>query len=124
MATVYIAGPMSGIPDHNAPAFDAMAEKLRAEGHTVLSPAERMREQLTEAAEAGAAWQGGDTYRVLLLADLNWIANECDQIQLLPGWKKSKGAVAEVAMAVAMRIPVYLPGATEPHTGIEVRPTW
>ena len=30
MTRIYIAGPMSGLPDLNYPAFNAMAERLRA----------------------------------------------------------------------------------------------
>ena len=40
MTRIYIAGPMSGLPDLNYPAFHAMAERLRAKGLHVESPAE------------------------------------------------------------------------------------
>ena len=40
MTRIYIAGPMSGLPDLNSPAFNAMAERLRAHGHHVENPAE------------------------------------------------------------------------------------
>ena len=33
MTRIYIAGPMSGLPELNYPAFNAMAERLRAHGH-------------------------------------------------------------------------------------------
>lgn len=48
MSVVYIAGPMSGIEDFNRPAFHEVAQALRAEGHTVLNPAEQP-DGLTEA---------------------------------------------------------------------------
>ena len=40
MTRVYIAGPMTGLPDFNYPAFNAAAAKLRALGLEVLNPAE------------------------------------------------------------------------------------
>ena len=36
---VYIAGPMTGLPDLNYPAFNAAEEALTAAGHAVLNPA-------------------------------------------------------------------------------------
>ena len=40
MRRIYIAGPMTGIPEHNYPAFHAAVAKLRAEGYAVTSPAD------------------------------------------------------------------------------------
>ena len=40
---VYIAGPMSGYPDMNGPAFDKKADELRAQGYEVVNPASRVR---------------------------------------------------------------------------------
>ena len=37
---VYIAGPMTGIPQYNFPEFDRVATLLRAMGYDVVSPAE------------------------------------------------------------------------------------
>lgn len=89
---IYIAGPMSGLPEFNYPAFNAEAERLRSLGHEVLNPAEN------PVPECGT-WAG---YMRLALAQLV----QCHTIRLLPGWEKSSGARLEehVAMRLGLRI--------------------
>ena len=36
----YLAGPMTNIPQFNYPRFFELAKVLRAEGYTIISPAE------------------------------------------------------------------------------------
>jgi hypothetical protein len=38
VTTLYIAGPMTGIPDSNYPAFNQAEIELRAAGYDVLNP--------------------------------------------------------------------------------------
>src|SRR5690606_26470176 len=40
MKRIYIAGPMTGLPDLNFPAFHAEAARLRSRGVDVVNPAE------------------------------------------------------------------------------------
>ena len=40
---LYLAGPMTGMPDDNFPAFLAMAVQLRAAGHDVTNPVAHVR---------------------------------------------------------------------------------
>ena len=35
----YIAGPMTGLPEFNRPAFNAAAKEIAASGHVPLNPA-------------------------------------------------------------------------------------
>lgn len=85
MPRIYIAGPMTGLPELNYPAFHARAAELRAQGHDVLNPAENP-------APPCGTWAG---YMRLAIAQLV----TCDTIDLLPGWRESKGANVEAWLA-------------------------
>ena len=39
MTIIYVAGPMSGIKDHNRPLFNMVAAELTEQSHSVLNPA-------------------------------------------------------------------------------------
>jgi nucleoside 2-deoxyribosyltransferase len=107
---VYLAGPMRGLPEFNFPAFDAAAAQLRDAGLEVFSPAEKGLEKHAEANQESLAFR-----RAVFLLDTEWICRNADVIALLPGWEKSKGAVAERALAEAIGIPVRL---FNPETGV------
>lgn len=100
---VYLAGPMSGVPDYNFPAFEAGAKKLRELGYEVFSPHEADLERYgtLENVRANA------TYRDCLRVDLNWILDHADAIALLPKWALSKGVAAELALANALSLEVF-----------------
>ena len=85
MKTVYISGPMTGLPDLNFPAFHAAARQLRDLGYTVRNPAE-------VGEEPGKTWEDYMRKDIRLLC-------ECDTILLLPGWENSKGAHLELHIA-------------------------
>lgn len=106
---IYLAGPMRGIPAFNFPAFDFAAAKLRAEGHSVFSPAERDRqvhgltlEDNPTGDEALATSAVGFSLREALEADTAYICRTATAIALMPGWEKSAGANAERALAIAL----------------------
>lgn len=101
---VYLAGPMSGMPDLNFPAFRRAREELRAAGHTVFCPAEHAEQTESEVSAEKNASQ--EFRRRVLAIDLAWICAQADAIVLLPGWRRSKGATAEHATAVALGLEV------------------
>lgn len=110
---LYLAGPMRGIPNFNFPAFDYAAGKLREAGFEVFSPAERDRdihgtklEDNASGDEKEAAAKVGFSLREALGADTAWISAQADGIALLPGWEKSSGANAELALARALGLTV------------------
>lgn len=93
MSRIYIAGPMTGLPDFNYPAFHEAAKRLRALGHEVLNPAENP-------VPPCGTWVG---YMRMALAQLV----ECECVALLPGWADSKGAVIERNLAQALFMEVF-----------------
>jgi hypothetical protein len=92
---VYIAGPMSGLPEHNFPAFHQAAERWRAAGYEVVNPAEHDAECGTE-----MPW---DFY---LRRDLK-LLTDCAGIVLLVGWWSSRGAILENHVARALGLTVF-----------------
>jgi len=106
---VYLAGPMTGIAEFNFPAFDAAAAKLRDLGYVVFNPADndRYKHGFDPTGMTGHEDLTGILDRREVLADdLAWICAEADVVALLPEWKWSTGARAEVAVARALNIPV------------------
>lgn len=97
--TVYIAGPMSKMPDHNFPVFHAAAKKWREAGWRVINPA-----------ELDGAEQGGPDDRFprdfYLRRDLAALT-QCHAIALLPGWQVSEGAKLEHAVALGLGLKVF-----------------
>ena len=92
MKRIYVAGPMTGYPELNFPAFHAAAAQLRAAGHHVENPAEIN-------PDPSAEWL--DCMR----ADIARLVT-CDAIQLLPGWSKSRGACLEHQIAVGLGLEI------------------
>lgn len=110
--TIYIAGPMRGRKFFNYPAFDAAEAKLRAAGFDVVNPAQLDRDT------------GFDPYKLVVPEDFDWmtipegidhitirecmsrdtkaICERCQGMHMLDGWKNSRGANAEFALANAL----------------------
>jgi hypothetical protein len=116
----YLAGPMSGYPQHNLPLFEAAAKGLREAGLEIVSPAEiddgaiEEFRQFCLADTDGSKTNigGGDvvmglSWGDLLARDVKLIADVCDGVILLPKWHESKGARLEVFVAVSCGKPVF-----------------
>ncbi len=106
---IYIAGPMTGLPEFNYPAFHAAAAAWRACGWDAVNPADNF---------------GGDqtrTYREYVESDLAVLIT-CHAIAMLPGWDApdARGSVWEEAVArTLLRMPVY--DATDPQMTIAMQ---
>ena len=100
---VYIAGPMTGYPLLNFPAFDRAAKKWRKAGYEVINPADLDRvngtNEYTPASERCS-------YREALQRDLTAICG-CDSVALLPGWEKSPGVSVELTLAKVLKLKIY-----------------
>ncbi|ACV57540.1 DUF4406 domain-containing protein [Alicyclobacillus acidocaldarius] len=89
----YLAGPMSGYPDFNRPAFHEAAARLRAQGLIVVNPAEIRGDEDCE-------WD--DWMRAALHCLLG-----CHAVVFLPGWEFSRGAQLEYMVATGLEMPVF-----------------
>jgi hypothetical protein len=107
---IYIAGPMSGLPDSNYPAFHAAAAALRAAGHTVLNPAENPPPPKGHP----NPWQYYMRLSVKQIAD-------ADAVVMLRGWEDSNGADIEHALAENLNLLRYF---QVPHSGFESGWIW
>lgn len=107
---VYISGPMRGHKAFNFPAFDAAEAKLMLWGHETFSPARRDRH--THPDVRWYCLDGTETdlpgfdIRAALAADCEFICREAEAICVLPGWSRSRGALAEVKLAMSLDLPV------------------
>ena len=86
---IYIAGPINGVKDYKK-AFDRAKVQFEKDGWDVVSPAEIK----------------GETTRLIMATELDWIARCADAMYMLRGWEKSFGAIAEHAVAVAIGLQI------------------
>ncbi len=95
--TVYLSGPMSGLPDNNFHTFNAAAYSLRMVGYSVVNPAE-LQTDVTGLDEQ-TAW------REFMKVDIKMLVG-CDAIVMLPAWPESRGACLErsIAQGLSMRV--------------------
>lgn len=97
---LYIAGPMSGVPQHNYPAFDEAANALRAAGYLVVNPAR------DNGVPEGQPWEA------YMRADIPLLC-ECDGVAYLMGaatprqMQLSRGLRLERAIAEALHMPIH-----------------
>ena len=102
--TIYIAGPMAGLPDNNFPAFAAAEEWLEAQGWKPINPA-----------KFNAVFGDNPTGRLLdAVCETERAAIPLlDAIYLLKGWPKSKGAKRELEVALKHNLIVLVEGESD-----------
>lgn len=111
---LYVAGPMTGIPSFNVPAFDKAAMILRDMGHEVVSPAELDGPEtraviVASATGSHADLPPGETWGFYLARDVKLLTDDgIEGIVVLPGWTRSPGARLETFVARALlRLPIW-----------------
>jgi Domain of unknown function (DUF4406) len=107
MGKVYLAGPMTGLPQFNFPAFADAAFKLRAAGYDVVSPAETDTPEVQKLAMKSTDGKldsegkiGGKTWGDILADDVKLIADTVSGIAFLDGWTRSRGAKLEATVGL------------------------
>lgn len=90
--SIYIAGPMTGLPNYNFDNFNRVAEELKSKGLEVKNPAE-------VGVIEGATWED---YMAYCLTQIGL----CGSMYMLRGWQMSRGACLEqlIAERLGMKI--------------------
>jgi hypothetical protein len=92
---LYISGGISGYEDKNRPLFTAATLHYRTLGHAVFNPLEKPDED------------DNLSYREYMIEDITWLVRNADAIVMLPKWEYSRGATAEHALAIALKLSIY-----------------
>jgi nucleoside 2-deoxyribosyltransferase len=92
---LYIAGPMTGHPEHNWSAFREAKKQLEEAGYEVVSPVD-VNGSYEEACVK--------PYIMCLREDVRAMLT-CDGVALLDGWRDSNGASKEARIANMMDMP-------------------
>ena len=94
MKRIYIAGPMTGIPKHNFPAFYQAERDLLLRGFLPINPARNF---------------DGRTdlpYAQYLRRDIQLLL-DCQGVVMLEGWQQSRGAKLEYAIAATLGVKIW-----------------
>lgn len=92
---IYISGPMTGLPNLNRSAFNAVARMLRDYQHIVINPV-----------EIGASLPADATWHDFMRADIAALCR-ADTLVLLPGWERSAGAQLELHIAHRLGLEIH-----------------
>lgn len=84
---IYISGPISGRPDGNQAAFYAAAKRIIEEGAYPVNPH-----------DVGYLLPDGSSWLDYMRVDIKALV-DCDEIYMLHGWWRSRGARLELAIA-------------------------
>jgi len=100
LRSVYISGPMTGLPDLNHPAFLRLEKIWRKWGWTVANPV------TINPANAHSDLTPEEVRAVCIWTDLEAV-RDTDALVLMRGWERSIGARAEVYLARSLNHPIF-----------------
>ena len=104
----YIAGPIAGVPDFREQ-FAAAVPAVEALGYEAVNPCDIAPVdhdgECPPGYDPGENANGHTSSACYMRTDLR-VLPDCDAIFMLPGWRESRGATVEHAVAVACGIPV------------------
>lgn len=103
--SVYIAGPMRGIPELNFPEFYRIAAKWEKQGWRVVNPAQMDKEHGYVPTKTQTSFANLSIEQAMA-RDLPAVAS-VDAIALMRGWERSQGANMELKHAIEMGKHVY-----------------
>tara|TARA_B110001469_G_scaffold118199_1_gene124746 strand:- start:199 stop:699 length:501 start_codon:yes stop_codon:yes gene_type:complete len=111
MSVIYIAGPMTGLPDYNYPAFMAAAEMLSAKypEAVIINPADNF-ECATDL-----------PYPTYIRRSFEQVLVSTE-LYVLAGWNASKGARAEIAMAGLLDLVIVFENGLKPEDERKIVP--
>lgn len=113
VCSIFISGPMTGMPNHNYEEFNRVEEQLKPFYDRVVNPV-----HINEAYDHGdiKGWDWLSTHPADLREAFEWEWKEvrkCDAIYLLRGWEKSPGALREFQEAIAHKKEVVFQNEVE-----------
>lgn len=101
MSRIYISGPISDNPDYQK-------DFLRAEIALIkrYSDLEWPYTEIINPVKVAGVLPGSFSYEDYMTIDM-FLLTKCDAIYMIPGYEKSKGALAELLMAKSMGLEIY-----------------
>lgn len=125
---LYVAGPMSGYPQFNFPAFDAAIERLGKRGYIAVPPVDLLdpeaRRICLASMDGKLAKVGNKEWADFLSEDVKLIAKDVDGVAVLEGWERSRGARLETFVARLCNKPIVYEDTLEPVSDLHLVTAW
>jgi hypothetical protein len=106
LASTYVSGPMTGLPEMNTPEFFRQEERWAALGWRVLNPA-RFNPDFERVQDGNLIKPGSEESRAFCIWHDLEAVRETDAITIMGGWEKSIGARDEIFLARSLRHPIF-----------------